>query len=91
MSRLSKVKGLAPRPEAAKPGERRLMANPRYATRRFRWGFAAMLAALATLGRAHHQVLKVARTLADLAHMRDIRPEHVGEALRYRGIQRSAE
>ena len=39
-------------------------------------------------GRAHHRVLKVARTLADLEQAPDVRSEHVGEALQYRGIHR---
>ncbi|HSJ99231.1 MAG TPA: YifB family Mg chelatase-like AAA ATPase [Myxococcota bacterium] len=34
--------------------------------------------------RAHHRVLKVARTIADLAESEAIRPDHVCEALRYR-------
>lgn len=38
--------------------------------------------------RAAHRILKVARTLADLEQVRDIRREHLGEALQYRsGIQ----
>jgi magnesium chelatase family protein len=36
--------------------------------------------------RAHHRVLKVARTLADLAECEGVREEHVGEAVRYRGF-----
>lgn len=34
--------------------------------------------------RSYHRILKVARTIADLAGERDIRPTHVAEALRYR-------
>ncbi|MFQ5746259.1 MAG: YifB family Mg chelatase-like AAA ATPase [Gemmatimonadota bacterium] len=36
--------------------------------------------------RAVHRVLRVSRTVADLADSRDIRDEHVAEALRYRGV-----
>ncbi len=45
--------------------------------------------AIARLGlsaRAHHRVLKVARTLSDLEQLPDVNPRHIGEALRYRGI-----
>jgi magnesium chelatase family protein len=35
-------------------------------------------------GRAHHRVLKVARTIADLEQSIDVRSEHVAEGLRYR-------
>jgi magnesium chelatase family protein len=35
-------------------------------------------------GRAHHRVLKVARTIADLGQSIDVRSEHVAEGLRYR-------
>jgi magnesium chelatase family protein len=36
--------------------------------------------------RAHHRVLKVARTIADLEGCARIGVDHVAEALRYRGI-----
>ena len=36
--------------------------------------------------RAYHRVLKVARTIADLAGSEMIREEHLGEALGYRGL-----
>jgi magnesium chelatase family protein len=38
--------------------------------------------------RAHDRVLKVARTIADLAAREAIGPEHLAEALTYRGIER---
>ena len=40
---------------------------------------------LALSARAYHRVLKVARTLADLAGERMVRRPHVAEALAYRG------
>ncbi|MGZ5099816.1 MAG: YifB family Mg chelatase-like AAA ATPase [Usitatibacter sp.] len=45
--------------------------------------------ALSRLGlsaRAHHRVLKVARTIADLQQSSEVRSQDVAEALRYRGI-----
>ncbi len=35
--------------------------------------------------RAHHRVLKVARTIADLDESADVLGDHVAEAIRYRG------
>ncbi len=41
--------------------------------------------------RAYHRIIKIARTIADLAGERDIQPPHVAEAIQYRTLDRRRE
>ncbi len=47
----------------------------------------AAMTQLSLSARAYHRVLKLARTIADLAGVEHIRAEHVAEALQYRPRQ----
>ena len=48
----------------------------------------AAMSRLALSARAYHRVLKIARTIADLAGSAELEPAHVAEAIQYRALDR---
>ena len=50
--------------------------------------FEAAMSDMELSARAYDRILKVARTLADLKGSESITPDHIGEAVQYRSLDR---